>query len=104
MKSMRLALMGALLAFGIGACGGGADEWKGKYQKIIDEMCACKDEACADKVNESRKTLRKEFKEAFKDKKEEAKKIGEEMQDLDKKYRECRDKARAGGGDEAKTE
>ena len=45
---------GAVLAMvlGLSACGGKADEAIGELKKIKDEMCACKDKACAEKVTE----------------------------------------------------
>lgn len=98
MKSMKLAMMGVLLAFGLGACGGDADEWKGKYQSIIDEMCACTTKECADTANDKRRDLRKAFKEKLKGDKDKMKSIGKEMKPLDDKWDACRDKAEAAAG------
>ena len=45
---------GAVLALilGLSACGGKGDAAIGDMKKIKDEMCACKDKACAEKVTE----------------------------------------------------
>ena len=45
---------GAILAMvlGLGACGGKADEAIAAFKKAADDMCACKDKACAEKVTE----------------------------------------------------
>ncbi|MEZ4401882.1 MAG: hypothetical protein R3B06_17770 [Kofleriaceae bacterium] len=44
---------GAVLAmvFGLSACGGKASEAIAAMGKAADAMCACKDQACADKVS-----------------------------------------------------
>lgn len=101
-KLVKLGLVAATLSFALSACGGDAGEWKGKYQKLIDEACACKDQDCLDKVREKRSALRKEFKAKYKDDKETGKKIGKELSSLDDKWSDCRKKVReAAGGDEA---
>ena len=45
---------GAVLALvlGLTGCGGKAGEAIGEMKKLKDEMCACKDKACADRVTE----------------------------------------------------
>lgn len=94
MKTLKVLAIGSLLAFALSACGDDAGDWKGKYQKIVDEACACKDDACFEKARDKRKKLRKDFKEKFKDNKEEGMKIGKQMAPLDKKFNECGDKLR----------
>ncbi len=56
---------GAVLAMvlGLSACGGKADEAIGELKKIKDEMCACKDKACAEKVTEKMMKMGEKHKE-----------------------------------------
>ena len=49
-KSLTLAL-GLSSMFALGACSSDLD----KVEKFADELCACKDAACADKVGEEAK-------------------------------------------------
>lgn len=96
MNTLKALAFASFMALGLSACGGDSGgEWKSKYQKIVDEACACKDVACFDAAKDKRRDLRKEFREAFKDKKDEAKKVGEKMEPLDKQFNECRDKLQA---------
>jgi len=97
-KLVKLGLIAATLSFALSACGGDAGEWKDKYQKIIDEACACKDQDCLDKVREKRSALKKEFREKFKDDKENGKKIGKQLAPMDDKWSDCRKKVREAGG------
>ena len=92
MRIITSLAMAAALGLGLTACGGEAGDWKKRYQKIIDEGCACKDEACFEKATEKRRELRKDFREKYKDNKDKGKKIGESLEGLDKKWDECRDK------------
>ncbi len=39
-----------LLVFGLGACKSDVDDAVAKMKKFADDMCACKDKACAEKV------------------------------------------------------
>lgn len=74
---------GAVLAMvlGLGACGGKADEAIGKMKALKDEMCACKDKACADKVTEKMMKLDGDNKDTkgSPEQVKEATKIAEEM-------------------------
>ncbi len=101
MKLVKLSLVAAVVSLGLSACGGDAGQWKDKYQKLIDEACACKDQGCMDKVSEKRRDLKKEFREKYKDDKENGKKIGKELSPMDDKWSDCRKKVRdaAGGGE-----
>jgi len=83
MKNVGVAITGLViaLAFTLGACGG--DGVVGKYSKLVDEMCKCKDKACSDKMRTKRRDLQKSV---SKPSKSEMEKIGK----LDKKWRECR--------------
>ena len=98
MKTIKLGFAGVLLTFAIGACGG--DDFPSKYNKLVDEMCNCKDAACAQKVEEKRDSLEGEFKKLSKDKR---KGLRKEMKGIDRKYRDCRRKVPA-GDDAPKTE
>ncbi|MCP4449294.1 MAG: hypothetical protein GY811_28770 [Myxococcales bacterium] len=73
-KTMTLAL-GLSSMFALGACGGGdLDEAK----KFADELCACKDAACVEKVNKkAEKSMSEEkMKKLTKEKPEEMAKLG----------------------------
>ena len=91
MRTMKILGAAMLLCLGLGACSE-AGKWQSRYQKIVDEGCACKDSACFDKVSDERRTMRKEFKEKYKDDKEKAKKIADGLNTLDDKWNACRDK------------
>jgi len=58
---------GAVLALFLGlsgaGCGGKADEAIGELKKIKDEMCACKDKACAEKVTDKMMKMSKDNKD-----------------------------------------
>lgn len=56
MKNLKNAMLalGLTSMFGLGACGGDL----AKVEDLVNEMCACKDKACYDKVEEKAK---KEF-------------------------------------------
>jgi hypothetical protein len=85
--------MGLALAFVVG-CGGKGDELYGEAKKITDELCACKDEACADAVREKRSALKKKARETFAKKEDVPEDLMKKMNELDDKWRECRDKIR----------
>ncbi|MFN0251276.1 MAG: hypothetical protein ACKV2T_30655 [Kofleriaceae bacterium] len=57
MKNLTIAFLATASLFAVGACkkkgGGGAGEAAAKMSELKDQMCACKDKACADKVQES---------------------------------------------------
>jgi len=48
--SIGLATMVLAMAFALSACGGGGDDAVSKYTKLVDQMCKCKDAACAEEV------------------------------------------------------
>lgn len=88
---------GAVLAMvlGLGACGGKADEAIAAFKKAADAMCACKDKACADKVNADLEKTMEKYKDT-KGTEAQAKSLEPVM----KKFMECSMKAMgAGGGD-----
>jgi hypothetical protein len=57
MKNLTIAFLATASLFAVGACkkkgGGDAGEAVAKMTEFKDQMCACKDKACADKVQES---------------------------------------------------
>ncbi len=56
MKNLTIAFLAAASLLTVGACkkkgGGGAGEAMAKMGEFADDMCKCKDKACADKVQE----------------------------------------------------
>ena len=88
---MWLALSGAL-SFGA-ACGG--DDMVSDAKKLVDEVCACKDTACLEKVEAKGDELKKKYG----DKKPSEEQMKELMK-LAEKGDACEDKikAAAGGG------
>ena len=108
MKNLSIAFLAAASLFTVGACkkkgGGDAGEAMAKMSEFKDQMCACKDKACADKVTEAYTKWGTDMASkagANKDMKpdpEMAKKMGEVTQ----AYTECATKAMmAGAGDMA---
>ena len=57
-------------------------------ETLTDRMCACKDEACADKVREDRRDMKKKFRASMKSKKPSSSQI-ERADKLDDKWRSC---------------
>ncbi len=56
MKNLTIAFLATASLLSVSACkkkGGGAGEAMAKMGEFADEMCKCKDKACADKVQES---------------------------------------------------
>ena len=56
MKNLTIAFLAAASLFTVGACkkkgGGDAGEAMAKMEEFSNDMCKCKDKACADKVQE----------------------------------------------------
>lgn len=56
MKNLTIAFLATASLFAVGACkkkgGGDAGEAVAKMTEFKDQMCACKDKACADRVTE----------------------------------------------------
>jgi hypothetical protein len=85
-------------AFALAGCGGKkGEEFVGKMEGLKKEMCACKDAECAAKVEEKMDKLENEFESKFKSEKDVDKGVMEKLEKLDDEFRECRDKATAGG-------
>jgi hypothetical protein len=79
---MRKLFLTASVVFGLVGCGGGAsDKAMAKLEGAKNDMCACKDKACGDKVMEELVKWGEQFEKDNKDKKptEEEMKKGEEI-------------------------
>lgn len=90
MKISSIVIGMALL---LGACG---NDYAKEGEKIADEMCKCTDSACADKVKEKWVALGKKAREEFKKKDDVPKDLMEKMDKIEKRYRDCRNKAQEG--------
>ena len=88
----KLMLMGGFV-LALGACKDDIDKAIDKASTVTDHMCACKDQACADKVKDERDAMKKEF-SGLKDKKPSDDQM-KKLSALDDKYRGCRDKVQA---------
>ncbi len=79
MKNLKMAALALGLSsiFGLGACGGDL----AKVEGFVDDLCACKDKACADKVEEKAKKALddKAMEKLMKDKPEEMGKLMAKM-------------------------
>ena len=84
LKTMTLAL-GLTSIFALGACGGSDLD---KVEKFVDEVCACKDAACAEKVGEkAEKSMTKEaMNKLEKEKPEEMAKLMAKMMECSMKH------------------
>ena len=85
---MRKFFVTASLVFGLVACGKSAgDEALSKMEGFKNDICACKDKACAEKVMKDMMEWGEKFEKDNKDKKpskeqeEKAEKISKEMQE-----------------------
>ena len=81
MKKLTFAVSAAL-SLALAACGGKpGEEFVGKLSKLKDEMCACKDKACAEKVSKEMSDWAEKASKtkASKEQEEEAMKIALEM-------------------------
>jgi succinate dehydrogenase/fumarate reductase flavoprotein subunit len=87
---MRKFMLTASLVFGLVACGKSAgDEALNKMEGFKNDMCACKDKACAEKVTKDMMDWMEKFakdnkdldKKGSKEQEEKAEKISKEMQD-----------------------
>src|SRR5689334_1787989 len=99
MKAMKILLSSLGLAgllFSAGACGGGAAK---EYEKMVNEICACKDMKC---VEEAQKKMAEKAKDMQPKDADEAAKMAKEMQPLTEKMQKCLEeiaKKGAGGGE-----
>jgi hypothetical protein len=88
MRNWALGTSFALLLLGSSACGGDDAD---KFAALADEVCECKDKACADKVEQKWEALEDEMKKKYEGKKMDEK----EMEAMGKKYKAAEDKAEA---------
>lgn len=95
----KFLVASVLLGFGLGACGGGS-ELENKMKKSRDDMCACTDKACADKVQEEYKAWTKEARKGEKPDKATMEKLDAMDQEFKACRRKLRDAADAGGAKE----
>jgi hypothetical protein len=99
MKNLTIAFLATASLFAVGACkkkgGGDAGEAVAKMTEFKDQMCACKDKACADKVQEGMTKWSTEMAAKAGDKKEaktdEA--TMKKMTEVGQAYGECMTKA-----------
>lgn len=107
MKNLTIAFLATASLFAVGACkkkgGGDAGEAVAKMTEFKDQMCACKDKACADKVQESMTKWSTEMAAKQGDKKEaktdEA--TMKKMTEVGQQYGECMTKAMSAGAEPA---
>lgn len=107
MKNLTIAFLATASLFAVGACkkkgGGDAGEAVAKMSEFKDEMCKCKDKACADKVQESMTKWSTEMAAKAGDKKDQKadEATMKKMTEVGQAYGECMAKAMTGGGDAA---
>ena len=108
MKNLTIAFLAAASLFTVGACkkkgGGDAGEAMAKMSEFADDMCKCKDKACADKVQEgmtkwSTDMAAKGGAKKADEKPDEA--MMKKMTEVGQKYAECMTKAMTPAGDMA---
>ncbi len=106
MKNLTIAFIATASLFAVGGCkkkgGGDAGEAVAKMTEFKDEMCKCKDKACADKVQESMTKWSTEMAAKAGDKKEPAKAdeaTMKKMTEVGQQYGECMTKAMSAGAE-----
>src|SRR5665647_769315 len=99
MKNLTIAFLAAASLFTVGACkkkgGGDAGEAMAKMSEFADDMCKCKDKACADKVQEGMTKWSTDMAAkggAKKDEKPDEASM-KKMTEIGQKYAECMTKA-----------
>lgn len=96
---MRKLLIVASVVFGLSACSKDKfDEVLGEVEGFKNKMCACKDEACADKVQEEWRGYRKTMREKLGKDAKPSEEQDQKFRALNKAMRECRRSARGDGG------
>jgi hypothetical protein len=96
---MRNIMLVASVVFGLGACGKSAgDEALSKLEGFKNQICACKDKACAEKVSEEMTKWGEEFQKNNKDK-EPSKEQMEKAAKITEELGECMTKLMTGGGE-----
>lgn len=94
MKTIKSLLAVGLLSMSFAGIGCGGDADTSKYEKAIAAMCECKDDACMDKARDERRDFRKSLGEKYKKKEDAPESLVKKMNELDKKWDDCSDKAR----------
>jgi hypothetical protein len=104
MKNLTIAFLATATLFSVGACkkkgGGDAGEAVAKMTEFKDEMCKCKDKACADKVQEGMTKWSTDMAAKAGDKKEPPKQdeaMMKKMTEVGTQYGECMTKAMSAG-------
>lgn len=90
-STMKKLLLAAGLVLSLGACKDDFDKAMDEASTLTDRMCACKDAACAEKVREDRKAMKKKFRGAMEGKKPDEDQM-KRAEKLDDKWRACADK------------
>ncbi len=99
MKNLTIAFIATASLFAVGACkkkgGGDAGEAVAKMTEFKDQMCACKDKACADKVQEGMTKWSQEMATKAGDKKDQKadEATMKKMTEVGQAYGECMTKA-----------
>lgn len=95
-KIIRISAL--VFAFGLVACKSDVDEAVGKMKKFSEDMCACKDKACAEKVTADMVKYGEEMAKKHEGKAEPAVSDAQkkEMEEAMKKLTECTTKAMGG--------
>ena len=105
MKNLTIAFLATASLFAVGACkkkgGGDAGEAVAKMTEFKDEMCKCKDKACADKVQESMTKWSTEMASKAGDKKDQKadEATMKKMTEVGQAYGECMTKAMSAGAE-----
>jgi hypothetical protein len=99
MKTIKSMLAVGLLSLSFAGIGCGGDADTSKYESAIKAMCACTDDACMDKARDQRRDFRKSLGEKYKKKEDAPESLIKKMNELDEKWSECSDKARAASDD-----
>ncbi|HUH02170.1 MAG TPA: hypothetical protein VML75_09245 [Kofleriaceae bacterium] len=94
MKTIKSMLAVGLLSLSFAGFGCGGDADTSKYENAIKALCACTDEACMDKARDDRRDFRKSLGDKYKKKEDAPESLIKKMEELDKKWSECSDKAR----------
>ncbi len=99
MRTLGAAFVSSFLISFLMACGSASkdNQLAADAKAVADEMCACKDDACADKVKEKRKALRDKARGMYAKKEDVATDLLEKMKVQDKRFGECNMKLRMMG-------
>lgn len=105
MKNLTIAFLATASLFAVGGCkkkgGGDAGEAVAKMEEFKNEMCKCKDKACADKVQESMTKWSTDMAAKAGDKKDQKadEATMKKMTEVGQAYGECMTKAMSAGAE-----